>query len=131
MTISSYNHAEQISKGVLTYSVKESILTITQKRMLSKEEIILFKKEVDNNVIQKIENIKVDNLKDNYFNKCILTTSGNEYFVSVKSNDYEKNIHLHHYYNEQVEKLIIELNSQVPKKLKIDYLKNDTNQDCT
>jgi len=130
LTISTYNHAEQIFKGTLTYKLDKNILTISRRTMFSDKDTTLFSKTVDSNSIDRIKNIHLDKLKDLYFNRCIMTTSGNEYFVSTTLDTVTKTIHLHHYYDKQIEILIKELNKHIADSLKIDYLTNETKQDC-
>jgi hypothetical protein len=98
--------------------------------MFSDKDTTFFAKKVDANSINRIKNIHLDTLKDFYFNRCIMTTSGNEYVVSTTIATVTKTIQLHHYYDKQIEILINELNKQIADSLKIDYLTNDTKQDC-
>ncbi len=130
LTISTYNHAERIFEGILTYKLEENVLTISRRTIFSNEERTLFSKKVDSISLGRIRNIDLNKLKDFYFNKCIMMTSGNEYFVTTMLDTVSKTIHLHHYYNKQIEILINELNRSIADSLKIDYLTSDTKQDC-
>jgi hypothetical protein len=130
LTISTYNHAEQIFNGTLTYKLTKNILTISRRTMFSDKDTILLTKPVDANSIDQIQNIRLDSLKDFYFNNCIMATSGNEYFVSTTNDPVKKTIHLHHYYDRQIEMLINELNKHIPDNLRINYLTSETKQDC-
>ncbi len=130
LTISTYNHAEQIFKGTLTYKLNENVLTISRRTMFSDKDTTLSSITVDANSLERIKKINLDKLKDFYFNNCVMTTSGNEYFVSTTLDTVTKTIHLHHYYDRQIEVLINELNKHITDSLKIDYLTNDTKQDC-
>ncbi len=98
--------------------------------MFSDKDTILFSKRIDDNSIEQIESIRIDSLKDFYFNNCIMATSGNEYFISTTIDTVNKKIALHHYYDKQIEKLITELNKNIPDIFKLDYLTSETKQDC-
>lgn len=130
LSITTYNHAEQIFDGITTYSLTKDTLTIHKTFMFSDQDSILFSKKLDFNSIDQLEKIRLDSLEDFYFNYCIMATSGNEYFISTIIDTVNKKISLHHYYNEQIEKLINELNNNIPDRFKLDYLTKDTKQDC-
>ena len=130
LSITTYNHAEQIFDGKTTYSLIKDTLTIHKIFVFSDQDSILFSKKLDTNSIEKLEKIRLDSLEDFYFNHCIMGTSGNEYFISTTIDTVNKKISLHNYYNEQIEKLINELNKNIPKSFKLDYLPKDTKQDC-
>jgi hypothetical protein len=98
--------------------------------VFSDQDSILFSKKLDTNSIEKLEKIRLDSLEDFYFNHCIMGISGNEYFISTTIDTVNKKISLHNYYNEQIEKLIKELNKNIPESFKLDYLPKDTKQDC-
>lgn len=110
LTISTYNHAERIFNGTLTYKLDDSILTISRRAMFSNKDTTLLSKTVDSNSLDRIKNIRLDSLKDFYFNYCIMATSGNEYFVSITTDQTSKKINLHCYYEPQVARLINKLN---------------------
>jgi hypothetical protein len=130
LSITTYNHAEQLFNGITTYDLKNDTFKIHRSFMFSDKDTILLSKIIDNNSIDQIKNIRLDSLKDFYFNYCIMATSGNEYFISTTIDTVNKEISLHHYYNEQIERLINELNKNIPDNFKLDYLTKDTNQDC-
>lgn len=98
--------------------------------MFSETDTTLFSKTIDNHSLDRIQTIPFDNLKDYYYNNCILITSGNEYFVSISKDDVTRTIRLHHYYHIQIALLFNELNKQIPDPFKIDYLTSETKQDC-
>jgi len=130
LSITTYNHAEQIFNGITTYSLTKDTLTIHKKFMFSDKDTILFSKKLDFNSIDQIEKIRLDSLEDFYFNYCIMATSGNEYFISTTIDTVNKEISLHHYYNQQIDRLINELNKNIPDSFKLDYLTKETKQDC-
>ena len=130
LSITTYNHAEQIFDGITTYSLTKDTLTIHKTYMFSDKDTILVSKKLNFNSIDQIKKIRLDSLEDFYFNNCIMATSGNEYFISTTIDTINKKISLHHYYNEQIERLINELNKNIPDSFKIDYLTKDTKQDC-
>jgi hypothetical protein len=130
LTISTFNHAELIYNGILTYKLDMNILTISRRNMFFEKDTILLSKIVDTMSVNKIKNIQIENLHDFYFNKCVMSTSGNEYSVTTKVDKVTKTIQLHHYYNKQIEILINELNKQIIDSLKINYLTSDSKQDC-
>lgn len=130
LSITTYNHAEQIFNGITTYDLKNDTLKIHRSFMFSNKDTMLFSKTIDNNSIEQIRIIRIDNLKDFYFNNCIMATSGNEYFISTTFDTVNKKISLHHYYHKQIERLINEVNKNIPDNLKLDYLTSETKQDC-
>lgn len=130
LSISTYNHAEQMFNGVTTYNLTDSLLTVRESSMWSELDTLLFSKKLDDNSIYQIESIQLDSLKDFYFNYCIMATSGNEYFISKTVDTITQKISLHHYYEPQIEKIFEQINKHVPDKLKHDYLAKDTQQDC-
>lgn len=130
LSISTYNHSEQIFDGITTYNLSKDTLTIHKTFMFSDNDTLLFSKKLDKNSLEEIEKIGLDSLKNFYFNYCIMPTSGNEYFISKTIDTVTKKISLHHYYNEQIERLVNELNKNIPIKLQLNYLKRDTKQDC-
>ena len=124
VTISTYNHAGQMSDGTLIYHLKDSVLTVSKRYMFSESDTVLFSKVIEVYKIERIRNIKINDLEDFYFNEHVLGTSGQEYYVSVTHDTITKKIHLHHYYHERIEKLITELNNLAPEKYRIPYLKS-------
>lgn len=130
LSLSTYNHAEQIFNGRTTYIIKNNMLTIRRSYMFSKNDTVLLSQKLDLKALERIMLVRLDGLKDFYFNYCVMSTSGTEFFISTTFNKVKKNISLHHYYNEQIEKFIFELNKNIPGNLKIDYVPKDTKQDC-
>jgi len=130
LSISTFNHAEQLYKGITTYNLTNDSLIIRKTFLFSNKETILLSKKIDNNSIDQIKNIHLDNLKDFYFNYCIMATSGTEYLIKISTEIYNNKISIHHYYVKQIEKLINELNKIIPDNLKLEYLTKDIKQDC-
>ena len=130
ISITTYNHAEQIFNGITTYDLINDTLKIHKSFMFSDKDTILLSKKIDDNSIEQIKSIRIDSLKDFYFNNCIMATSGNEYFILTTIDTVIKKISLHHYYDKQIERLINELNKNIPDNLKLDYLTSETKQDC-
>ena len=130
LSISTFNHAEQIYNGVTTYDLTNDSLIIRKNFLNSEKETILLSKKIDSNSINEIKNIHLDNLKNFYFNYCIMTTSGTEYFITISTETYNNKISLHHYYEKQIEILINELNKLIPDNLKLQYLTKEIKQDC-
>lgn len=129
LTISTYNHAELIFNGTLSYKLTENTLTIN-RRSINNADTVLISYPIDVNSVEQIKNIDLDSLNNFYFNHCVVATSGNEYFVSVTNDNINKKIRLHSFYNKQIELLINELNKHIPENLKIHYLTSETKQDC-
>ncbi len=130
LNITTFNHAQKAYEGTFIYMVTDDHLVITNtKESRFRDDVLLFKK-LDKKSIEKLKKINLYNLENNYFNKCILTTSGNEYFINIEDKINEKEIHLHHFYNPKIAELITELNKHIPKKLKLEYVSSATKQDC-
>jgi len=130
LSISTYNHADQVFNGVTTYTLNDNLLSVRKSSMWSDKDTLLFSKIIDAKSLDLIKNISLDNLKDFYFNYCIMATSGNEYFVFKTVDRITQKISLHHYYEPQIEKLFEQINKYVPDNLKHDYLTKDIQQDC-
>ncbi|MEK0439464.1 MAG: hypothetical protein RLZZ504_380 [Bacteroidota bacterium] len=130
ISISAYNHAEQIFNGKTTYKLTANTLTILKSFLYSDKDSILFTRKLDLNAIERIKKIRLDSLDSRYYNTCVMATSGDEYLISATMDSVNMEISLHHYYHEQIEKLINELNKNIPDSIKLDYLKKNTKQDC-
>uniref|UniRef100_UPI00404A37EF hypothetical protein n=1 Tax=Flavobacterium sp. TaxID=239 RepID=UPI00404A37EF len=129
LTISTYNHAESF-KDILKYNLKDNNLTISKTSRLSGEISVLFTKKIDENLLEQTKNMNFDKLKEYYFNKCVMITSGNEYSLTISNNKGSKEIHLHHYYIKQIQLINNELNKLIPEELQIIYVNSDTEQNC-
>jgi hypothetical protein len=130
ISISAYNHAEQIFNGKTIYKLTTDTLTIHKSFLYSDKDSILFTRKLDLNAIERIKKIRLDSLESYYYNSCVMATSGDEYLISATMDSVNMEISLHHYYHEQIEKLINELNKNIPDSIKLDYLKKNTKQDC-
>jgi len=128
LSLSYYNHAGQT---VYDYRVEGNKLKITSGWLYADSAhndlgtVIL-----SPSVIATLQSIKLDALENYYLNNCILITSGNEYFISAGSGRNLKQIHLHHYYKEEIAQLVAELNKLLPIEDRIDYVDKDTSQNC-
>jgi hypothetical protein len=131
LTFCMFNHAEWLMEGQTTYE-----LTNTQIRIINtsfgekKGKEIYSKKIVNNSFIDTIMKLRLDTLKDYYTNWCVMTTSGDEYFLNVSSPWLKKKISLHHYYLKQLNDIIQILNSLIPNRFQFKYLSKDEKQDC-
>ncbi|PZE15633.1 hypothetical protein DNU06_17070 [Putridiphycobacter roseus] len=120
----------------MTYRITNDSIIVSRSSMfltidsIIRKDTILYKAKVDYNTIDNIDSLQLTNLRNDYYNKCILITSGNEYFVSIKTKKGVKSIHLHHYYLKQVEDLIAEINKLLPEKYAVRYLSEATEQNC-
>ncbi len=130
LSISTFNHAERLYSGTLSYVLSNDSLTIKRTQLFSDSTTLLFSKALGSTSINHIKNIPLDNLKDFYVNKCVMLTSGNEYYISTKKDTVEKSIWLHHYYEKHVEQLIQEVNKLIPDTLEIYYMTSEMEQDC-
>jgi hypothetical protein len=123
-----YHHAEHMA---YTYSIKDDKLTVVSQGFLSDDEDeLLLNIGIDSNFILKIQKLKLEELENNYYNKCILPTSGADYLIDIKDGERVKRIHLHHYYKEEVAKLADLINNEIPGEYEINYLDKDTVQNC-
>ena len=80
--------------------------------------------------LDAILKLRLDTLKDYYTNWCVMTTSGDEYFLNFSSPQLTKKISLHHYYLKQLDAIIQLINANLPKKHQFRYLNKDEKQDC-
>lgn len=130
LSITTYNHAEQLFDGILIFKLKETHLTVSRTYMFSNKTTELFSKTVSTDFKNEIKNVPLTDLREYYFNSCVLPTSGNEYFISTKTDAATKSITLHHYYLPQIDTLVTKLNTQLPDSLQIHYLSSNTEQNC-
>ena len=130
LSITTYVHSQVLFTGTFKYVLEDNDLIISKTSYLSDESKILYNGKIEDDLLNKIKNIDLDNLKDFYFNECVMITSGAEYSFSITNNSITRKIHLHHYYIEKIETLIEELNKVIPEKMKIKYVSVDTKQDC-
>lgn len=130
LSLTHYNHAEQIYDGTWTYFIKENVLEIRRRSFFAKKDSLIFKSKLDSAALTNIKKFNIDSLSDFYFNKCVMITSGTEYYISYTNGAKKKQIHLHHYYHPLVAQIANELNLLIPEEFKISYLSKDTEQDC-
>ena len=130
LTFSFYNHAELVYKGAVTYLLTSDYLGISRRNLFDKEDKALYSANIRKAVSDSLSALRLDTLRRYYHNPCILSTSGDEYFISIKKNDTEQRVYLHHYYHPLVERLVGIINALVPEEYSIPYLKKETKQDC-
>jgi|LakMenEpi03Aug12_release.lakeMendotaPanAssembly.Ray.scaffolds.fasta_scaffold01597_2 hypothetical protein len=82
-------------------------------------------------LFREISNLNLGELKEAYFNNCVDTITGYDYFILLETKAMTKSITLHHYYIRQVDDLVGLLNNYLPQTLQIKYLARETRQDCT
>ena len=129
LTLRKYNHDELIN-GELTFKLNNDRFTIAKNQLINQNDNLLYSKKIRESLIDQLKSIKLDTLQNYYFNRCVLATSGTEFFISISKDTIKKDIYLHHYYNQQIEQLISNLNKLIPDKYKIKYMSPDTKQDC-
>jgi len=128
LSFSYYNHAGQT---VYSYRLEGNQLKVTSNWLYGDSAYTdLYTVTLNPATIATLQSIKLDALKDHYFNNCIMITSGNEYFISAGYGNAQKEIHLHCYYKEEIAQLVAELNKVLPEEHQIGYEEKDTKQDC-
>jgi hypothetical protein len=130
LTLSTFNHAERLFKGTLTYIINDSSITIYNREELSGKDSIIFSKRIMEPCLHQIKTITLNKLENYYNNNCIMPISGSEYDISVRIDLVTKTIHLHHYYQKQIDHLISCMNILLPNEYKIVYVNRNTKQDC-
>lgn len=130
LILSFYNHAELVYKGSMTYHITEDYLGISRHNLFEKKKKPVYSANIRKAVSDSLISMNLDTLSYYYYNYCIMSTSGNEYFISIENNGTEKRTYLHHYYHPQVERLIHIINALVPEEYRISYMKQNTKQDC-
>lgn len=130
LTYSFYNHAELVSKGTMTYRLTNDYLGITRRNLFDKKDIPLYSTNIRKSVSDSIRGLRMDTLQFFYHNDCVMSTSGNEYFISLETGLKEKRIHLHSYYHPQIERLIHIMNAVLPEDYRLYYMSKDNKQDC-
>ena len=114
----------------MTYTLKNDHLTISRRVLFSKKEEVLYSGQIKQALLEPLIHFNSDTLNTFYYNYCVVSTSGNEYFITLTKGTLEKRISLHHYYHAQVEALIKLLNLCIPEEYSIHYLGRDTKQNC-
>jgi len=123
-----YNHTESL---IASYSILDNNLTVsTNKRFITGKDSIIYTTRISDDIITKIQSLKLEKLDEHYDNKCIMLISGAEYFIGINNGTKLKQIHLHHYYKDEVAQLVGLLNSVLPKEHHINYIERDTQQNC-
>jgi hypothetical protein len=131
LSFSTYNHAEGVNPLIYSYSLKGNELNVVLVFMgadsRSEDQYTV---SLTPQAIARLEAIKLDGLENEYINRCIPADSGAEYEVDSGYGNETKNIHLYHYYKEEIAQLVAELNKLVPEKYRIDYVDAGNRQDC-
>jgi hypothetical protein len=132
LSLNFFNHADWLMKGQTTYVLTESRIKVVNTSFGTKKGKVIFSKKMmqPNGLKDSIINLNLVSLEDNYSNWCIMTTSGNEYFINFSSAQQDKDVWLHHYYLKQIDDLVHLINSYLPQKYQFQYLSKDTEQDC-
>ncbi len=130
LTLSFYNHAELVYNGAMIYRFTNDYLGISRRNLFDKEEKRLYSANIGKAVSDPVRLLRLDTLQMIYNNHCVMSTSGNEYFISIESGTQEKRIHLHSYYHPRIEQLVNAINAIVPEEYRILYMSKDTKQDC-
>jgi len=131
LTFSMFNHAEWLMEGQTACELTDKQIRILNTSFGDKKGKEIFSKKLDGrNFIDTILKLRLDTLKDYYTNWCVMTTSGDEYFLNVSSSKVKKQISLHHYYLKQLDDIIQLINANLPKKHQFRYLTKDEKQDC-
>lgn len=133
VSFTTFNHAERISNGATTYLLTESFIKVTKSFFGDTTSKTVYLRPIKNKqtLTSTINKVELDSLEDDYFNNCVMTTSGDEYFLDFENNSKKKSISLHHYYLKQLDEIIQIINFNLPKKYQFQYLKKDTKQDCS
>lgn len=130
LSLSFYNHAELVYNGATTYRFTNDYLGISRRNLFDKQEKPLYSANIGKAVSDQVRLLRLDTLQMIYNNPCVMSTSGNEYFISIETGAKEKRIHLHHYYHPQIEQVINAMNAIIPEEHHIPYMNKDTKQDC-
>jgi hypothetical protein len=109
----------------LQYVLTEYGLRIIFKGGLKDEkDSILFKTNLEQTLtLEKLSNINLDSLHDNYRNPCV--EDGLQLTVELRKDGKNKAIHLSNYYQEDIGLAIELINSLTPSKYKIWYDKTE------
>jgi len=123
LSIVTYNHATQLLEGRFKFNINENKLEIHQFSVyLNKYDTILFSRVLkSDSILERISNLNLDTLRDLYYNKTVLPTSGNEMEIEYNKQGTVKKIYLHSYYNTQIGIIISLANGLIPNEYKIKY----------
>ncbi|MFI5150794.1 MAG: hypothetical protein ACHQRM_13745 [Bacteroidia bacterium] len=125
-----FNHAEEIFNGKMIYSASGGNIIVSRGSSWSDKDTVLYTAPVQRWFISALLSVRLDTLQEYYGNRCIMITSGDEYFISITDHSITKTTFLHHYYHKQVEQAVNLLNGVIPEKYRIQYVGPDTKQDC-
>lgn len=130
LRLTTYNHADRIHEGTWAYEFEDDTLVVRRYPLFSIRDSIMYSTMVEDSWAEDLKSLKLDTLKDFYFNHCVMVTSGNEYQVTMKRDDIMKKIDLHYYYHVQIEALVEAINRNIPARYSVRYLPKETEQDC-
>jgi hypothetical protein len=127
-----YNHAERIYDGVTTYTLKDSLIELRKQYLGDKKSKLIYSNTISNlnELLLEFKKVRLDSLDTYYFNKCIMTTSGDEYFFDFKYEPTKKSISLHAYYIKEIAEAVKLINSTLPEKYQFRYASEDNKQNC-
>lgn len=130
LSFSFYNHAELVYKGAMTYRLTNDYIGVSRRSLFDKQSNSVYSANIRKSISDSIVLLRLDTLRNFYHNDCVMSTSGDEYFISIETGKKETRIHLHSYYHPQIERLIGIMNTVVPEEYRINYMSEDTKQDC-
>lgn len=125
-----FNHAEYLGRGNMLYKITDSSLSIINIPALSQKDTVIFIKAIGRNSLESIKSVRLDRLREFYYNDYVMGLSGNEYRIEITRGEKIKEISMHHYYHPKIELLVERLNKLLPDEYKINYLDKDTKQKC-
>lgn len=128
--ISTFNHAEQLLKGTLIYTLSPDSIKVSVHSRIGNSDSNLWAEKTDKQFYSKLLSFRLDTLREFYDNRCILSTSGNEYSISITKNGKTTQSNLHHYFLKSVDLAFHLINENLPVEYKIGYVDSATNQNC-
>lgn len=125
-----YNHSELVYKGAATYHITSDYIGVSRRNLFDKEDRAVFSSTITKALSDSILALGLEQLANFYNNPCVMSTSGDELFISLEHGGLEKRVYLHHYYLPVVARLIALINTAVPEENRLRYLDSSVKQDC-
>jgi hypothetical protein len=116
-----------------TYVIAKGKLRIYDKPFFSsklQEHLFTDHKFPSEEFFQKLSELGLDTLQNQYFAKCPSKELTLHYVINLKQRSRTIKTELHNYYKEEVHNLIKLINNYLPRSLLISYLSTDPKNDC-
>lgn len=78
----------------------------------------------------ELSRLNLSSLKEGYYNNCMDSSNGKDYTIIITAKSKNISTKIHHFYIDEIDKLVAVLNRYLPKLFQIKYLDKETKQNC-